>query len=183
MTKCSFCNGTGEFEERHPYGETYAIETLPCRECRGTGRELPKMKRGTWTINAAGWQTMLPPIFEGEEHCPFCAAPYVPDYSDPTDPLDCCVDCHHDIRVYGGYLSQPIFGVLDVARFRSGENIGRFASFLVIHERQLNEVEWAAVRLEQVNCAKCGGTGIVENVAASYGGDEYENCECVEDEQ
>ena len=181
MTKCSLCSGTGEFEERHPYGETYAVEILPCHECRGTGRDLPKMKRGTWTINAAGWQTMLPPIFEGEEHCHFCGEPYVPDYSDRTDPLDCCVDCHHDIRVYGGYLSQPIFGGLDEARATSGENIYRFASFLKIHERQLAEVEWAAVRLDQVNCPLCGGTGKRENPAGPVADSWYTECDCLPD--
>lgn len=30
IENCKFCHGTGEVHEAHPYGSTYAIETLIC---------------------------------------------------------------------------------------------------------------------------------------------------------
>ena len=151
-------------------------------------------KRETTTINTAGWQSVLAPVPDGFDRCLFCGEPYTPDYSDPTDPLDSCADCHHDIRVFGGYISQPIFGDDLKARYEAGENIYRFASFLLIHERQLCEAEWASYRLEAQEdavkrdwhgnpipedwpvCETCNGTGLVENIAACVAGDLDTEC-------
>lgn len=113
------------------------------------------MKYETRTINAAGWQSRLAPIPEDMERCLFCGDPYVPDYSDREDPLESCVECHHDFRVYSGDLSQPIFGGDIMARVVAGENIYGFASFLVIHERQLAEVEWRNTDLDWPKIAVC----------------------------
>lgn len=32
---CYLCNGTGIYQQEHPWGDTYAVETLTCHACQG----------------------------------------------------------------------------------------------------------------------------------------------------
>jgi hypothetical protein len=64
-SKCEACDGSGETEhtiyERHPYGDTYAIEELTqyeeCEECNGTGYHIDHTDQECVVCGlTVGWQ-------------------------------------------------------------------------------------------------------------------------------
>lgn len=94
-----------------------------------------RMKGGYTVLNAAGWRSTVRPIPEGEERCPCCGDGFEPDYSDPTNPLDTCRECHNSFR---------IFEMCEIPEERWPGDIDtcQTQAFALIQERHLSSIEY-----------------------------------------